>query len=213
MRVVRARGQWEETKRRAAAMMLCRTGWDGNPPLSRGQTDEGWRAPWGCAAGAPYRGTTSPPPPHGWLWCVCVCVCVCLFVCVCVGWRLGLCVCVCESVRGCWYCAGWMCWLLDCWVCGCMCMCVCAATGCPSLDGGPGASRTMRIHLCPIPVLQKGAYWRPTCSVLFDDPTDEDFDTRNLSCARSSCNCVCVCVFVCVRAGCYAWLKESSSNM
>ena len=44
-------------------MMLSRTGWDGNPPLGRGQTDEGRRAPWGCAAGAPYRGTASPPPP------------------------------------------------------------------------------------------------------------------------------------------------------
>ena len=66
MRVVRARGQWEETKRRAAAMMLSRTGWDGNPPLGRGQTDEDRRAPWGCAAGAPYRGTASPPPPPAW---------------------------------------------------------------------------------------------------------------------------------------------------
>ena len=52
----------------------------------------------------------------------------------------------------------------------------------------------MRSHLYPLPVLQKGAYWRRTCSVLFDDPTDEDVDTRNLSCARLSCNCVCVCV-------------------
>ena len=61
--VVRARGQEEETKRRAAAMMLSRTGRDREPPLGRGQTDEGRRAPWGCAAGAPYRGTASPPPP------------------------------------------------------------------------------------------------------------------------------------------------------
>ena len=44
-------------------MMLSRTGWDRNPPLGRGQTGEGRRAPWGCAAGAPYRGTASPPPP------------------------------------------------------------------------------------------------------------------------------------------------------
>ena len=48
------------------------------------------------------------------------------------------------------------------------------------------------------PVLQKGAYWRRTCFVLFDDPTDEDSDTWNLSCARLSCNRVCVCVCVCV---------------
>ena len=44
-------------------MMLSRTGWDRNPPLGRVQTGEGRRAPWGCAAGAPYRGTASPPPP------------------------------------------------------------------------------------------------------------------------------------------------------
>ena len=44
-------------------MMLNRTGRDTGPPLGRGQTREGRRAPWGCAAGAPYRGTASPPPP------------------------------------------------------------------------------------------------------------------------------------------------------
>ena len=33
-------------------------------------------------------------------------------------------------------------------------------------------------------VLQKGAYWRQTCFVLFGDQTDEDSGTRNLSCAR-----------------------------
>ena len=33
-------------------------------------------------------------------------------------------------------------------------------------------------------VLQKGAYWCRTCFVLFDDPTDEDSGTWNLSCAR-----------------------------
>ena len=53
----------EETKRRAFAMMLSRTGRDRDPPLGRGQTREGRRAPRGCAAGAPYRGTASPPPP------------------------------------------------------------------------------------------------------------------------------------------------------
>jgi hypothetical protein len=36
-----------------------------------------------------------------------------------------------------------------------------------------------------------------TCSVLFGNPTDEDFDTRNLSCARLSCNRVCVCARTC----------------
>ena len=56
----------------------------------------------------------------------------------------------------------------------------------------------MRTHLCPLPVLQKGAYWRRTWSVLFDDPNDEDSDTRNPRCARLSCNRVCVCVGVCV---------------
>ena len=120
VRVVRARGQEEETKRRAAAIMLSRTGRDRDPPLGRGQTGEGRRAPWGCAAGAPYRGTASPPA--AFLFCgsqrVCVCVCVCVPwpVCgdqltrnitqltiscavvriLCVPW--GLCVCVCQAV-------------------------------------------------------------------------------------------------------------------
>ena len=44
-------------------MMPSRTGWDRCPLSVAGQTDEGRRAPWGCAAGAPYRGTASPPPP------------------------------------------------------------------------------------------------------------------------------------------------------
>ena len=44
-------------------MTLSRTGWDRNPLSVAGQTDEGRRAPWGCAAGAPYWGTASPPPP------------------------------------------------------------------------------------------------------------------------------------------------------
>ena len=48
---------------RASTMMLSRTGRDRGPPLGRGKTAEGRRAPWGCAAGAPYRGTASPPPP------------------------------------------------------------------------------------------------------------------------------------------------------
>ena len=37
-------------------MMLSRTGRDRDLPLRRGQTVEGQQAPWGCAAGAPYRG-------------------------------------------------------------------------------------------------------------------------------------------------------------
>ena len=44
-------------------MMLSRTGWDRTPLSVAGQTDQGQRAPRGCAAGAPYRGTASPPPP------------------------------------------------------------------------------------------------------------------------------------------------------
>ena len=44
-------------------MMLSRTGWDETPLPVACQTVEGRRAPWGCAAGAPYRGTASPPPP------------------------------------------------------------------------------------------------------------------------------------------------------
>ena len=56
-------------------MMLSRTGWDRTPLSVAGQTNEGRRAPWGCAAGAPYRGTASPPPLL-LLLCVCVCACV-----------------------------------------------------------------------------------------------------------------------------------------
>ena len=44
-------------------MMLSRTGWGETPLLVGFETVEGRRAPWGCAAGAPYRGTSSPPPP------------------------------------------------------------------------------------------------------------------------------------------------------
>ena len=60
-------------------MMLSRTGWGETSLPVAFQTVEGRRAPWGCAAGAPYRGTASPPPPPV---CVCVCVCVCVRVCV-----------------------------------------------------------------------------------------------------------------------------------
>ena len=67
-------------------MMLSRTGWGETSLAVAFQTVEGRRAPWGCAAGAPYRGTASPP--------LCVCVCVCVSVCVCV------CVCVaCNTLR------------------------------------------------------------------------------------------------------------------
>ena len=77
MHVARTRGQGEETKRRAAAMMLSRTGWGETSLPVAYQTVEGRRAPWGCAAGAPYRGTASPPPPPPVCVCVCVCVCGC----------------------------------------------------------------------------------------------------------------------------------------
>ena len=42
-------------------MMLSRSGRDKGLPLDHGQIGEGRRAPWGCVAGAPYRGTASPP--------------------------------------------------------------------------------------------------------------------------------------------------------
>ena len=80
MHVVQARGQGEETKRRAAAIMLSRTCWDRTPISVAGKTDEGRRAPWGCAAGAPYRGTASPPPPP--LAFVCTALCVYCLLCV-----------------------------------------------------------------------------------------------------------------------------------
>ena len=44
-------------------MMLSRTGWGETSLPVAFQTVGGRRAPWGCAAGAPYRGTASPPPP------------------------------------------------------------------------------------------------------------------------------------------------------
>ena len=59
-------------------MMLSRTGWGETSLPVAFQTVEGRRAPWGCAAGAPYRGTASPPPPPP--------VCVCVRACVCVSW-------------------------------------------------------------------------------------------------------------------------------
>ena len=103
MHVVQTRGQEEETKRRAAAMMLSRTDWDVTPlPVAR-QSVEGRLAPWGCAAGAPYRGTASPPPPVS--MCIhvqqsaSVCcsvhesalVCISLHQCACVCLRVHLC--------------------------------------------------------------------------------------------------------------------------
>ena len=58
-------------------MMLSRTGLDDTPLPVAYQTAEGRRAPWGCAAGAPYRGTASPPPPP-----VCTAFCVYCLSCV-----------------------------------------------------------------------------------------------------------------------------------
>ena len=72
-------------------MMLSRTGWGETSLPVAFQTVGGRRAPWGCAAGAPYRGTASPPPPP-----VCVCVCVCVCVRVRVGGGGGA---VCGGVR------------------------------------------------------------------------------------------------------------------
>ena len=81
-------------------MMLSRTGWGETSLPVAFQTVGGRRAPWGCAAGAPYRGTASPPPPpvsmHVSCACLrvfaCVCVCIGIFVCVCVlvSWCLGV---------------------------------------------------------------------------------------------------------------------------
>ena len=70
----------------------------------------------------------------------------------------------------------------------------------------------MRALPCLSPLLQKGAHWRLTCSVLFDDPIDEDSDTRKLRCARFVLQfcvglgvcvgvCGCVWVWVCVAEG------------
>ena len=44
-------------------MELSRAGWGETSLPVAFQNMGGRRAPWGCAAGAPYRGTASPPPP------------------------------------------------------------------------------------------------------------------------------------------------------
>ena len=75
-------------------MMLSRTGWGETSLPVAFQTVGGRRAPWGCAAGAPYRGTASPPPPVWVGGCVWVWVCVCVCVCVCVGGCVWVCGCV-----------------------------------------------------------------------------------------------------------------------
>ena len=110
-------------------MMLSRTGWGETPLPVAFQTVEGRRAPWGCAAGAPYRGTASPPLL---LLCVCVCgvcvfvcmrlcVCLCVFVCgVCVFVCMRLCVCLCVCVCVCVYVVS-----VCLYVCVCVCVCVC----------------------------------------------------------------------------------------
>ena len=67
------------------------------------------------------------------------------------------------------------------------------------------------------PVLQKGAHWRWTCFVLFDDPTEEDSGIPILSFARLPRNrvCVCVCVCVCVtgQAVCMCPPSDGGYNM
>ena len=70
------------------------------------------------------------------------------------------------------------------------------ARGRPELHLEQDASPTMRALPCLSPLLQKSAYWRRTCSVLFDVPTDEDSDTQKPRCACLCCNRVCVCVCV-----------------
>ena len=124
----------EETKRRAAAMMLSRTGRDKGLPLDHGQFGEGRWAPWGCVAGAPYRGTASPPPPPPACGCVwlCMAMCGCVWLCVdvygCVWMCMAVCGCVwlCVDVCGCvWMCVAvcdcvWLCVA----VCGCVWLCV-----------------------------------------------------------------------------------------
>ena len=58
MRVVRAGGQEEETKRRAAAVMVSRAGQDTDPPLGWGKPGMAGRhhgdVPWVRATGGPH---------------------------------------------------------------------------------------------------------------------------------------------------------------
>ena len=68
------------------------------------------------------------------------------------------------------------------------------------LRRGWGGSRSPPNPPCLGPCsARKGAYWRCTCPVLLDDPTDGDSDIRNPSCcARLLCNRV------------YVWLRRGS---
>ena len=63
-------------------MMLSRTGWGETSLPVAFQTVEGRRAPWGCAAGAPYRGTASPPPPPPPPVLCCAVLCCVVLCCV-----------------------------------------------------------------------------------------------------------------------------------
>ena len=73
-------------------MKLSRTGWGETSLPVAFQTVEGRRAPWGCAAGAPYRGTASPPPPPPSRS-------VCVWMFVCLSPRVHVCKYVCVHAR------------------------------------------------------------------------------------------------------------------
>ena len=98
-------------------MMLSRTGWGETSLPVAYQTVEGRRAPWGCAAGAPYRGTASPPPPVLCVVCCVLCV-VCCVLCVCV-----VCVCVCVCCVLC------VVYCVLCVVCCVLCVVCCVCVG------------------------------------------------------------------------------------
>ena len=78
-------------------MMLSRTGWGETFLPVAFQTVEGRRAPWGCAAGAPYRRTASPPPPPHQSASVCIDVHHCALVCMAVHHCASLCIHVHQS--------------------------------------------------------------------------------------------------------------------
>ena len=83
-------------------MMVSQSDPRGSPCRRCAQVSGGRQAPWGWRAGAPCRGTASPPPLSLSLSvcvfvcvCACVCVCVCMCVCVCLCVCVFVCVCVC----------------------------------------------------------------------------------------------------------------------
>ena len=98
-------------------MMLSRTGWGETSLPVAFQTVGGRRAPWGCAAGAPYWGTASPPPL---LVLCCVVLCGVVLCCVVLCCVMLCCVVLCCVVLCVLCCVVLCCLTLCCVVLGCV---------------------------------------------------------------------------------------------